>query len=454
MSQSPAELLMERPADEREAFISSLSEAEAESLLRRWRGFLARPEQLAPEGDWDIWMILAGRGFGKTRSGSEWVREEVEAGRANRIALVGETQRDLEKVMIEGDSGLLSVCSDLIENYTKKPVQIRFSNGALALGFNATEPDQLRGPQFDLAWSDELAKWKYARDTWDQLQFGLRLGEHPRQIVTTTPRPIELVRAIVAQQEGQAAITRGRMRDNAHNLADSFIKKIETRYGGTRLGRQELEGQILGDMPGALWHLSDIDLYRVQQKPDDFDRILVAIDPAVTAGEDADEHGLIVAGLKGQEAYVLEDASLRGTPFEWAKRADVLYKHYHADGVVVEVNQGGDMVKQTLRAVNDNMNIIEVRASRGKHVRAEPIAALYEQGRVHHVGAFPELENQMCMMTNQGYEGEDSPDRLDALVWVMSKFFPDLAENDDSGDLIKALYGKGRGTGSGSYLSS
>lgn len=426
--QSPAERLAALPEATRKEFVGSLSETQCAELLHDWRGFLARPNQIAPEGDWDIWMILAGRGFGKTRSGAEWVREQVKAG-SQRIALVAETQKDLEEVMIEGDSGLLSIFPPTEKpEYRKKPVRLTFKNGAIALGYNATQPDQLRGPQFDAAWCDELAKWRYARETWDQLQFGLRLGDHPRQIVTTTPRPIELIKAIVAGSEGEAHVTRGRTLDNKSNLAATFLTKIENRYAGTRLGRQELEGEILGDLPGALWRLDAIDLFRRTEAPENLSRIVVAVDPAVTNTDQSDEHGVIVAGIEGQTGSVLEDGSVRGSPLQWARRAIALHDKYAADGIVVEVNQGGDMVAQTLRSVRSELNIIEVRATRGKHVRAEPIAALYEQGRVHHVGSFPELENQMTMMTSAGYEGENSPDRLDALVWALTELFPEMIQ--------------------------
>lgn len=408
--------------------MSGITDAEAQAILYNWRGFNARPDQVAPDGDWDIWTVLAGRGWGKTRTGAEWVREQVEAG-ARRIALIAETQKDLEEVMIEGDSGLLSVFPpEDRPTYRKKPVQIEFKNGAIALGYNATQPDQLRGPQFDCAWCDELAKWRYARETWDQLQFGMRLGAHPRQIITTTPRPIELLKAIVAGEEGHAVVTKGRTMDNAANLAAPFLEKIRRRYEGTRLGRQELNAEILGDLPGALWSIAQIDNYRVTETPDDLGRVLVAVDPAITATEESDEHGIMVGGMRGQEGILLHDGSLRGTPLEWARRAISLHDSYGADGIVVEVNQGGDMVAQTLRSVRANLNIIEVRASRGKHVRAEPIAALYEQGRIRHVGAFPELESQMTQMTVHGYEGTGSPDRVDALVWLMTELFPDMVD--------------------------
>jgi phage terminase large subunit-like protein len=430
---SAAERLAALPEAQRDVVLSRFSEQDCEDLLCDWRGFRARPNQIAPDGDWDIWMVMAGRGFGKTRTGAEWVREQVCAG-VGRIALIGETAADTRDVMVEGESGLLSVYpKDERPLYEPSKRQVTWSNGAIAKLYNATEPDQLRGPQHAIAWCDELAKWRYARETWDQLQFGLRLGDHPRQIVTTTPRPIALVKAIVAGHEGRVHVTRGRTLDNRSNLAPTFLSKIEARYADTRLGRQELEGEILGDLPGALWRQDQIDIYRLGAPPENLGRIVVSVDPAVTHTDQSDEHGLVVAGIakdnKGQQTgYVLEDASVRGSPLIWARRAIALHDKYAADGIVVEVNQGGDMVANTLRSVREGLNIIEVRATRGKHVRAEPIAALYEQGRVHHVGAFCELENQMTMITNAGFEGEGSPDRLDALVWALTELFPEMVQ--------------------------
>lgn len=409
--------------------MSGLTDAEAEAILYDWRGFNARPDQVSPPGDWDIWLVLAGRGWGKTRVAAEWVRQEVDAGRARRVALVAETAADARDVLVEGESGLLNVYPpEQRPLYEPSKRRVTWPNGAVATLYNATEPDQLRGPQHDLAVCDEMAKWKLARETWDQLQFGLRLGDHPRQIITTTPRPIELLKAIVAGEEGKVVVTRGRTMDNAANLAAPFLQKIRQRYEGTRLGRQELNAEILGDLPGALWSLSQLDNYRIPDKPEDMGRILVSVDPAITASDESDEHGIIVGGMRDQEGIVLHDGSLRGSPLEWARRAISLHDTYGADGIVVEVNQGGDMVAQTLRSVRANLNIIEVRASRGKHVRAEPIAALYEQGRIRHVGAFPELESQMTQMTVHGYEGPGSPDRVDALVWLMTELFPDMVE--------------------------
>ena len=698
MSQSVAERLASLPRDERNALVDKLTPAEQEALLYDWRDFLARPEQITPEGDWDIWLIMSGRGWGKTRTGAEWVKEAVTKG-YKRIALIGETAADARDVMVEGVSGILSVYPEAERPlYEPSKRRLTWPNGAVATTFNATEPDQLRGPQFDLAWCfiagtmietdrgavpieqvtdrdmvmtqlgwrrvecngsrvaevgtvrfstgavltgtadhpvlslhgetmrwtalsalqtgdrvcalnassgaasvgtdttadttntvapdrlaariatgctgqsgkrtagqfqtgwtsttstttalttlwktwsycrdrttcaitylvgptsrpsmtqgiqsaanvplnwsdtpasrpyadaasrsrltsagrssgnaksaiqpskrstgtsaasvvstweaagrakvfclqvaeakhyfangilvhncDELAKWRYARETWDQLQFGLRLGDHPRVLVTTTPRPVELIKAIIAGAEGKVHITRGATMDNRSNLAGKFLEKIQLRYEGTRLGRQELRGEILGDIPNALWTYGQIEASRVRSN-DPLSRVVVSVDPAISNNEDSDEHGIIVAGVhhKTQEAYVLEDASMSGSPLEWARRAINLYDTHQADAIVIEVNQGGDMVAQTLRSVRNTVRIKEVRATRGKHVRAEPIASMYEQGRVHHVGSFPQLETQMTQMTTFGYEGAGSPDRVDALVWAMTDLFPSM----------------------------
>ncbi len=321
---------------------------------------------------------------------------------------------------------ILKVCPEAKARF--KPVRISWPNGAQALGYNGTEPNQLRGPEFDTAWVDELAKYRYARETWDMLQFGLRLGDHPKVCVTTTPRPTELIKAIVAGQEGRVHVTRGSTLDNKANLAKSFIKKVYDRYAGTRLGRQELNAEILGDLPGALWSQKDIDAYREGVAPE-LERTVVAIDPAVTNTEDSDEHGIVACGrASDQTGYVIEDGSISGSPMDWAKQAIAMYHKHKADAIVAEVNNGGDMIAHTIRAVAPNVNVIEVRATKGKHVRAEPIAALYAQGRVRHVGHFPELENQMTQFTNEGYQGEDSPDRADSLVWAMSELFPDMVD--------------------------
>ncbi|MDZ7905160.1 MAG: terminase family protein [Cypionkella sp.] len=401
-----------------------MSDEEQGALLYNWRGFLARPNQLPPEGEWDTWLAMAGRGFGKTEMGAQWVRERIEAG-ARQIALVAETQKDLEEVMVARLLDIYPASQRPKVRY--KPVRITWPNGAIAYGYNGTEPDQLRGPEFDTAWVDELAKYRYATALWDMLKFTMRgTALNPKVLVTTTPRAIDLIKDMVGGKRGNVSVTRGKTEDNRANLAPQYIKDVIEQYAGRRLGRQELYAEILGDLPGALWSLSSIDAYRLREAPP-LGRIVVSVDPAVTATDESDEHGIVVAGMTpDKRGVVLEDASMRGTPAEWARRAVSLYQSWQADGIVVEVNQGGDMVAHTLRSVNPNVQIIEVRASRGKHVRAEPIAALYEQGRVVHVGSFPELESQMTQMTQSGYDGTGSPDRLDALVWAMTTLFPDM----------------------------
>lgn len=446
--QSPADQLASLPRADQTAFLASLTDAEAGVLLTDWRGFLARPDQISPSGDWDVWLALAGRGFGKTRMGSEWVREEVKAGRASRIALIAETAADARDVVVEGDSGILAVHpKDERPSYEPSKRRLTWPNGAVATLFNATEPDQLRGPQFDLAWCDELAKWRYARETWDMLQFGLRLGQHPKVLVTTTPRPIDIIKSILAGGEGRVVVTRGSTFDNVSNLAPAFLTKIRKRYEGTRLGRQELNAEVLGDLPGALWPQATLDAYRQSVAPskDELRRVVVAIDPAVTNTDESDEHGVIVAGLlESGDGIVLADETLRGSPNEWAQRVVSLYRTNGADAIIAEVNQGGDMVAQIIRSIAPNANVRQVRATKGKHVRAEPIAALYEQGRIRHVGNMPELEAQMSQMTTAGYKGEGSPDRLDALVWAMSELFPDIAQPIQPHSLKR---GRGRPSG-------
>lgn len=396
-----------------------------------WR-FLARPEQLPPEGDWLTWLILAGRGFGKTRTGAEWIREEVTARRASSIALIAETQKDLEEVMCFGVSGIASVFPPHQRpKITKKPIRVEFHTGAIAYGYNATEPDQLRGPNFDLAWGDELAKWRYARETYDQLQFALRLGQRPRQIFTTTPRPIPLLKEILAAPS--TVVTRGVTSDNFVNLAASFVKAITDKYAGTRLGRQELSAEILDDVPDALWTRAALD--RDRRKPADIPplkRVVVAIDPAAKKNdvpEDGAATGIVVAGVgEDGRGYVLDDATCRESPNGWARKAIACFDRYEGDCIVGEINNGGDMVQSTMRVVRPNVPFKEVTASRGKWTRAEPIAALYEQGRISHVGTFAELEDEMVNFGPNGMVGDASPDRVDALVWALTELFPAMVK--------------------------
>ncbi|MGH6982079.1 MAG: DNA-packaging protein, partial [Stellaceae bacterium] len=390
-----------------------------ESLNWTWREGRARQTQIPPAGTWRVWLLMAGRGFGKTRSGAEWVREQVKEGRAGRIALVAPTAADARDVMIEGESGILAVTPDRAKPlYEPSKRRITWPNGAIATVYSAEEPDRLRGPQHDAAWCDELAVWRHD-GAWDMLMFGLRLGLDPRAVVTTTPKPRRLLRDLIADQT--VAITRGTSFDNRENLAPVFFDAIIKRYGGTRLGRQELLAELIDDVPGALWSRAAIERASVPVAPD-LARVVVAIDPAVSAGEDADETGIVVVGIdRDNHAYVLDDLSGRYAPHEWARRAVAAYKGHKADRIVAEANNGGDMVEATLRVIDPNASFRAVHASRGKAVRAEPVAALYEQGRVHHVGHLTALEDQMCDFTGKPERGpEHSPDRVDALVWAIT----------------------------------
>ncbi|CAB4140372.1 COG5323 Uncharacterized conserved protein [uncultured Caudovirales phage] len=423
---SPAQLLASLPEDQREAEIAKLP-VEVRAHLRWHWPFFARPNQLPPDGNWSNWMILAGRGFGKTRTGAEFIRASVcgttpmSGGAYGRIALIAETAADGRDVMVEGESGLLAIHpADFRPTYEPSKRRLTWPNGAVATLYNATEPDQLRGPQHDLAWCDELAKWALARETWDQLQFGLRLGEHPRTCITTTPRPIPVLKEIIG--DARTVTTRGSTRDNTANLAPSFVETIFGRYAGTRLGRQELDAEILDDVPGALWTRAMIDGHRVTEPPE-MARVVVAIDPSGTSGaDDGDDIGIVVAG-RGVDGrgYVLEDATCRLSPDGWARRAITAYHRWQADRIVAERNFGGAMVQAVVRGADASVPFKEVVASRGKAARAEPVSALYEQGRVSHVGAMHELEDQMMQFTASGYIGERSPDRADALVWALTE---------------------------------
>ena len=406
---------------------TSLYASLREALETGWRR-KARPEQLPPAGDWAVWLILAGRGFGKTRTGAEWVSELAQSGMVGRIALVAPTAADARDTMIEGESGLLAIAPNHFRPvYEPSKRRLTWPNGAIATSFSAEEPDRLRGPQHGAVWADELGAWVNAQAVWDQVQFGVRLGQNPRVCVTTTPKPIKLLSDLMAREGNGVVVTRGRTRDNAANLAPGFVEAIENRYGGTRLGRQELDGEYLADAPGALWQRDWLDADRVPAAPE-LRRIVVAVDPAVTNTENSDETGIVVAGLsKDGHAYILADLSGRYGPLDWAKKAVAAYQQHQADRIVAEVNNGGALVEATIRMADDRASYREVRASRGKAVRAEPISALYEQHKVHHVGSFAKLEDQMCSFTSDfdrsraGY----SPDRVDALVWALSDLMLD-----------------------------
>lgn len=419
-ARSSAELLASLPPVERAQVLAGFSDAELDRLRWDWR-FWARPSQIAPDGDWLTWLILAGRGFGKTRTGAEWVREQVDVG-YGRIAFVAPTAADARDTMVEGESGILAISPPWNRPiYEPSKRRLTWPNGALATLFSAEEPERLRGPQHDAAWCDELAAWAAPQETWDMLQFGLRLGLHPRQVVTTTPKPIPTLKSIM--QEPTTAITRGGTRENAGNLAPVFLQKIVGRFQGTRLGRQELDAEILDDVPGALWTRDMIDATR-RPLTSDLVRVVVAVDPSGTRGasDDGDSIGIVVAGRTADgRAHVLADRSCKLSPDGWARRAIAAYYEFGGDRVVAERNFGGAMVEFTVRTVDPNVSYKEVTASRGKAVRAEPVAALYEQGKVTHEPGMLELEDQMCQMTGTGFLGEGSPDRVDALVWALTE---------------------------------
>ena len=383
----------------------------------RWTQEQARTEQLAPDGDWSVWLYLAGRGAGKTRTAAEWLANEAIRQPDTRWAIVAPTYADARDVCVEGESGILNVLRryKVLLDYNRSIGEIVLVNGSRIKLFSADKPDRFRGPQHHGAWCDELAAYRYS-DAWHQLQFGLRLGAHPRIIVTTTPRPIKLIKELSAREDGSVAITRGSTFDNAKNLAPSALADLRLRYEGTRLGRQELYGEIVDDVEGAMWSRNMIEESRVKEAPN-LVRIVVAIDPAVTSGEDSDETGIVVCGITPDgHYYVLEDLTCRVSPEKWARIAVEAYHSWKADRIVGETNNGGDMIELLLRQVDPTISYKKLTATRGKLVRAEPVAALYEQGRAHHVGMFDKLEDQMCNFT---IDSNDSPDRMDAMVWAM-----------------------------------
>ncbi|WP_235974726.1 DNA-packaging protein [Stappia albiluteola] len=387
----------------------------------------AHDHQLPPGGDWRVWMLVGGRGAGKTRAGAEWVRALAEgagwatAEPAGRIALVGETLADVREVMVEGISGILSVHGRINRpEWQPSRRRLEWPNGAVAMAFSSEDPEALRGPQFDAAWCDELAKWRYAEDCFDMLQFALRLGERPRQLVTTTPRPVPLVKRLLGDPE--TAVTRAATSANAANLAPDFLKAMRKAYAGTRLGRQELEGELIDDRPDALWQRGAIERMRVACAPD-LQRIVVAVDPPASSGKRSDACGIVVAGLAADgTAYVLADESVtQARPADWGAAAIAAYRRFEADGLVAEVNQGGEMVSAIIGGIDAGVPVKAIRATRGKWLRAEPVALLYEQGRVRHVGTLPELEDEMADFGRKGLSSGRSPDRLDALVHGLSE---------------------------------
>lgn len=410
--------------------LAALNASELAALEADWQVWAhdsqLPPQQAADGGDWRVWLVLGGRGAGKTRAGAEWVKgmalgeapfatEPVE-----RIALVGETMADVRSVMVEGVSGLLA-----IHRPEDRPVfepsknRLTWRNGAVAQMFSAEGAEGLRGPQFGAAWCDEIAKWANATHAWDMLQFALRLGQRPQVVVTTTPKPVPIVKGLI--EDERTVVSRASTTDNADNLAPTFIDEMRRRYAGTALGRQELGGELIEDVSGSLWRRDWIDDARVKVVPD-LRAIVVAVDPPVTATVRSDACGIVVAGVDGNGAcVVLADRSVQGRePATWARAAIAAYHDFDADRVVAEVNQGGDLVRTVLQQIDASVPVRSVRATRGKWLRAEPVAALYAEGRIRHAGVFEELEDEMCVFGSDGKANGHSPDRLDALVWAVT----------------------------------
>lgn len=394
-----------------------LTYEQAEALVYDWTQW-ARPSQLPPEDDeWLIWLIKTGRGWGKTRTAGEEINRWAREGIAKRMHLVAATAADARDTMVEGESGILAISPPWFRpDYEPSKRRLTWPNGAMATLFSAEEPNRLRGPQCDAWWADEMAAWKYLTDTWDMLQLGARLGDRVRGIITTTPRPLKILKDLL--KDPRTHVTHGHTYENKANLSPTFLARIKDRYEGSRLGRQELAGELLEDNPDALWKRSWIERDRVTEPSEGvkYARIVVALDPSTTTT--GDEAGIIVAA-KGTDRhfYILDDLSVQGSPETWAKAAITAYHKFKADSLVYESNQGGEMVAGTLKVIDDTVTPKGVHASRGKITRAEPIATLAEQGRIHHVGAFPQLEDELCQWT----AGDpDSPNRLDAMVWAVT----------------------------------
>ena len=442
-----AQTLRDLPDSDVAALLEELGPKKTEEVQHNWE-FWARPEQLEPEGIWNVWVALAGRGWGKTRAGSEWVRHRIKKG-DKIVHCVAPTKGDVRRVMVEGDSGLLNVCWKGDKTYRGKHIgfptwsptnnTLTWENGSKAVFFSAEDPERLRGPQAYSAWTDELCAWRNAQETWDMLQFGLRLGKRPQVFVTTTPKTTKLIRTIL--DDDKTTISKGSTYDNSANLADTFLDAVRKTYEGTRLGRQELYAEILDEASGALWNRGLLAKCEVdKEEVPTLNRIVVSIDPAVTSNAESDMTGIVVAGLDvNGTAYVLEDHTGRYTPQQWASKAVELYREHMADRIVAERNQGGDMVRHTLHTEDETVPVKLVHASRGKMARAEPVSALYEQDKVRHVRGLNDLEDQMVQWEPLGSIG--SPDRLDALVWAIT----DLSLNGYAKPTLKLAYSSAKG---------
>ena len=400
-------------APEEAGWVARLSEAECSEIYFDWPRW-ARAEQLPPPGDWVTWLLIGGRGSGKTRAGAEWVRALAARG-IGPIALVGETITEAIAVMVQGPTGLMAVTPPG-QRPKLSGAALHWPNGVEATILGAADPERFRGPQFAAAWSDEVGKWPNAEAAWDMLQFGLRLGKQPRQLATTTPRPTKLLKRLLA--DPQTVVTRMTTADNRKHLAQSFLSAVVARYKGTVLGRQELDGELIEDLPGALWTR---DMFR-RWDGGECGRVVVAVDPPATSTANADGCGIVVAGRVGDGVAVLADLTLKpAAPLQWARRAVAAFKDYGADCIVAETNQGGDMVKAVIAQIDANVPVRTVHATRGKWVRAEPVAALYAQGRVAHGAGLTALEDEMCAFGVDGMSDGHSPDRVDALVWAVTE---------------------------------
>ena len=384
------------------------------SRRMKWEKLQARPNQIPPNNnDWSTFLALAGRGFGKTKLAAEWMAWKAISMPGSRGAIVAPTFSDARDTCAEGPSGIVNILKEfnVLDTYNRSMGEIVLTNKSRIKLFSGEEPDRLRGPNFHYGWFDELAAFTQT-DAWDQYKFALRLGTHPQTVVTTTPRPTKIIKEMTKRDD--TIVVRGSTFENAANLAPAALAELRLRYEGTRLGRQELYGEIIDDNPGALWQRTNLDEHRVETHPP-LMRIVVAIDPAVTSGEDSDSTGIVVSGVTSSgEYYVLEDLTIKASPDGWARTAVNAYHNHKADRIVAETNNGGDMIEHLIRQVDPTVSFRKVTATRGKILRAEPVAALSEQGRLHLVGKYPELEDQLCNFT---HESKDSPDRLDAMVW-------------------------------------
>ena len=434
---SRAERIATLPEADRERILGGMSDEDFAALQFDWP-FWARPKQLPPPGDWSTWILRAGRGFGKSRAGAGWVQERAMETR-RWIALVARTPADARDYMIEGPSGFLRTGKpEDRPMYEPSKRRLTWPNGTWATIYSDEEPDQLRGFSGDTAWLDEFGKFRHAQDVWDNLQFGMReaSADRPRRLITTTPRPIKILRTI--ESDTTTRTETGSSYENRANLDPTWFKETISRYEGTRLGRQEIHAEILDEVPGALWSLRQLDEHRVREEKQlpDMQRVVIGLDPNTAEPTDDNmglaECGIVAVGLGVDGiAYVLDDLSERLGPADWARRAISGLDRYEADAIVAETNQGGAMVKNTIHAIRPTAKVVEVHASRGKVTRAEPVAALYEQGRVRHVGTHTTLEDQMTMFTPYGIAGNTTADRVDALVWALTYLFPKMTRRHD-----------------------